>query len=52
MPIQFSGENGGKILTVHVSGKPVKADYTKCVPEFERLLPLQVAKPAAPRQNQ
>ncbi|MEO8341103.1 MAG: STAS/SEC14 domain-containing protein [Nitrospirota bacterium] len=44
MPIQLNEENGGKILVVHVSGKLVKADYERFVPEFERLL-LQHGKP-------
>jgi fructose-bisphosphate aldolase, class I len=38
MPIQFNEENGGKILTLHVSGKLMKADYEHFVPEFERLV--------------
>ena len=37
MPIQFNEENGGKILVVQVSGKLVKSDYGRFVPEFERL---------------
>ena len=37
MPIQLNEENGGKIIAVHVSGKLVKADYERWVPEFERL---------------
>ena len=38
MTIQFTEENGGKLLVIHVSGKLVKADYEHFVPEFERLL--------------
>jgi hypothetical protein len=38
MAIQFTEENGGKLLAIHVSGKLVKADYEHFVPEFERLL--------------
>ncbi len=38
MTIQLSEENGGKVLSVHVSGKLVKADYARFVPEFERLV--------------
>jgi hypothetical protein len=38
MPIQLNEENGGKILAVHVSGKLIKADYGRFVPEFERLV--------------
>jgi hypothetical protein len=38
MPIQLSEERGGKLLAVHVTGTLVKADYTRLVPEFERLL--------------
>jgi hypothetical protein len=41
MPIQFNEENGGKILAVHVSGKLIKADYERFVPEFERLVKQQ-----------
>ncbi len=40
MPIQLSEEGGGKILTVHVSGKLGKADYADFVPAFERLVRL------------
>lgn len=38
MPIQFNEENTGKLLTIHVSGKLVKADYDQFVPEVERLI--------------
>jgi hypothetical protein len=38
MSIQLSEENGGKVLSVHVSGKLAKADYEHFVPEFERLV--------------
>ncbi len=38
MPIQIKEENGGKVLVLHISGKLVKADYERFVPEFERLL--------------
>ena len=38
MPINLTEENSGKMLTVHVSGKLVKADYERFVPEFERLV--------------
>ena len=38
MPIQFNEENNGKLLTIHVSGKLVKADYDQFVPEVERLI--------------
>lgn len=38
MSIQLKEENGGKMLTVYVSGKLVKADYETFVPEFERLV--------------
>ena len=40
MPIQLTEENGGKVLTVHVSGKLEQADYAHFVPEFERLVRL------------
>jgi hypothetical protein len=38
MPIQLTEENGGRILSVHVSGKLAKADYEHFVPEFDRLV--------------
>ena len=38
MPVQIKQENGGKLVAVHVTGKLVKADYERCVPEFERLI--------------
>ncbi len=38
MPIELNEEDGGKVLTVHVSGKMVKADYEVFVPEFDRLV--------------
>ncbi len=38
MSIQLNEENGGRIVTVHVSGKLEKADYQHFVPEFERLV--------------
>ena len=38
MPIQLNEENTGKLLTIHVSGKLVKADYDQFVPEVERLI--------------
>ena len=38
MPIQFSEEDGGKVLILHISGKLVKADYAQFVSEFERLV--------------
>ena len=38
MPIQINEDDGGKFLTVHLSGKLVKADYERFVPEFERLV--------------
>jgi hypothetical protein len=40
MSIQLNEENGGKVLTVHVSGKLVKADYELFMPEVEKLLRL------------
>ena len=40
MPIQFSEENGGKLLIVHVSGKLIETDYEDFVHAFERLIPL------------
>lgn len=38
MPIQIKEENGGKMLTVHVTGKLVVTDYEGFVPEFKRLV--------------
>ncbi len=38
MPIRLNEEHGGKVLTVHVSGKLVAADYGRFVPEFDRLV--------------
>ena len=38
MPIQLNEENGGKVLVVHVTGKLIKADYERFVPEVERLV--------------
>ena len=38
MTIQISEDNGGKVFSVHVSGKLAKADYERFVPEFERLV--------------
>lgn len=38
MPIELDEENAGKILVVQVSGKLIKADYARFVPEFERLV--------------
>ena len=38
MSIQLTEENDGKVLVVHVSGKRIKADYERFVPEFERLV--------------
>jgi len=40
MPIELNKESDGKILTVHVTGKLVKADYADFASEFERLLRL------------
>jgi hypothetical protein len=38
MPIQIKEENGGRLVAVQVTGKLVKADYERCVPEFDRLI--------------
>jgi hypothetical protein len=38
MPIQLKQENGGNLVVVRVTGKLVKADYERCVPEFDRLI--------------
>ena len=38
MSLQLNEENGGKLLAAHVSGKLLKDDYERFVPEFERLL--------------
>ena len=37
MPIQIKEENGGKLVAVQVTGKLVKADYERFVPELDRL---------------
>ena len=36
MPIEIEEEGGGKLVTVCVTGKLSKADYERCVPEFDR----------------
>ncbi|HET6384846.1 MAG TPA: STAS/SEC14 domain-containing protein [Armatimonadota bacterium] len=38
MPVELEEEEGGKILTINVSGKLTKADYERFVPEMERLI--------------
>lgn len=38
MSFQLSEEADGRILVVHVTGKLIKADYARFVPEFERRL--------------
>jgi hypothetical protein len=38
MPMQIKEENGGKLVTVQVIGKLVKADYERFVPELDRLI--------------
>jgi hypothetical protein len=38
MPIQLNEGDGGKFLTVHVSGILAQADYKQFVPKFERLV--------------
>ncbi len=38
MPIELNEEDNGKLLTIHVSGKLVRDDYTDFVPAFERLV--------------
>ena len=38
MPIQLNEEDGGKLLVVNVSDKPVTTDYEHFVPEFDRLV--------------
>ena len=45
MPIQIKQENGGKLVAVQVTGKLVKADYERCVPEFDRPQDGSIAKP-------
>ncbi|MEO6873472.1 MAG: STAS/SEC14 domain-containing protein [Opitutaceae bacterium] len=37
MPIQIHEDDGGKLLTVHVSGSLTRTDYERFVPEFEGL---------------
>jgi hypothetical protein len=38
MPIQTHEENGGTVLSIHISGKVVRSDFALFVPEFERLV--------------
>jgi hypothetical protein len=38
MPIKIKEGDGGKITTIHVSGKLVKEDYEQFLPEFERVV--------------
>ena len=38
MPLQLIEECGGKILTVHVSGRVTKADFESFCPRFTRLM--------------
>lgn len=38
MPIQLTEENGGKTVIIHVTGRLVRADYERLVPEFNRLV--------------
>jgi hypothetical protein len=38
MPVQIKEENGGNLVAVQVTGKLVKADYERCVAEFDRLI--------------
>ncbi len=40
MPIQFDVKNDGKSVAVRVTGKLVKADYERIIPEVERLFQL------------
>ena len=42
MPIELKEENGGKLLSIHVRGNLVKADYGDFIPEFERLVRREV----------
>jgi SpoIIAA-like len=38
MSIQFTEENDGKILVIHIIGKLAKADYGYLLPKFEHLV--------------
>jgi len=38
MSLQLTEEKDGKVLAVQVSGKLMKTDYERFVPEFERLI--------------
>jgi len=40
MPIQFNENASGTTIDIHVSGKIMKADYEKFVPEFDDLVRL------------
>jgi hypothetical protein len=38
MPIDYNEEDGGKLLSVHVSGKVMATDFEHIAPEFDRLV--------------
>jgi hypothetical protein len=38
MPMQIKEEDGGKLVAVQVTGKLLKADYERFVPELDRLI--------------
>jgi hypothetical protein len=38
MPVTLTEKNGGRVLTVQLSGTIVKEDYTRFIPAAERLL--------------
>jgi hypothetical protein len=38
MPIQVTEDNGGNLVAFQVTGKLVKADYERFVPELDRLI--------------
>ena len=38
MAVELKEQNGGKVVTVRVTGKLSKEDYSKFVPEVERLI--------------
>ncbi len=38
MPVELKEEAGGKLLTIHASGKLTKEDYEHFMPPVERLI--------------
>jgi hypothetical protein len=38
MSVQIKEENDGELVAVQVTGKFARADYERCIPEFDRLI--------------